>query len=133
MSDLNVADAKAKIDSGEDTSLGGGAQFWAYISPSNNTSSCVGPWFVRIIQGSWSGEINSSDPYKILTTPGLSGIFQVVVMAYGKGFGWRQLKPQSGSQPDVGCNSNCRAMVGIVANAACSSAEYWTVWDAVCS
>lgn len=111
-----------------------GAQFWAYVSPQNNTKQNVTQWTVQIHQrnGSWSGQITSADPYKKLQTPGLSGIFNVVVIASGPKFGQKQLSVQTGSRPDIGSNSNCQAMVGIVSNPDGTDAQYWTVWDAMC-
>ena len=83
--------------------------------------------------GNWIGKITSQDPQEQLQTPGLSGVFTVEVWGSGPDIPWQQLQVQSGSNPDVGCNSNCAAMVGIVANEDGTSAEYWTVWDAFCS
>ncbi len=59
--------------------LGDGVQFWAYISPQNETSKYVTKREVRLEQqdGNWTGSINSDDPTKMLQTPGLSGIFMV--------------------------------------------------------
>jgi hypothetical protein len=113
--------------------LGGGAQFWAYISPSNNTSSYVTNWKVTISGDDWAGSISSDNPTEQLKTPGLSGTFNVVVMAEGPEFPWQELKPQEGSNADIGCNSNCASMVGIVAVAGGGGANYWTTWDAMCS
>ena len=113
--------------------LGGGAQFWAYISPQNQTSSKVTDWSVTISQDDWSGTITSADPQQQLQTPGLSGIFQVSVTGSGPDLPEQQLQPQSGSSADIGCNSNCASMVGIVANAEGNGAVYWTTWDAICS
>lgn len=115
--------------------LGGGAQFWAYISPQNDTSSNVTKWSVTLEQqdGNWSGTITSDNPTETLKTPDLSGIFNVTVKASGPKFEEKTLSPQQGSKPTVGCNSNCAAMVGIVSNEDGTDANYWTVWDAVCS
>lgn len=114
--------------------LGNGALFWAYVSPQNNTDKVVTKWAVTLQQlnGNWSGTITSDNPTQQLQTPGLSGIFKVTVVASGPSFGPITLAPQAGSKADVGCNSNCAAMVGIVANAEGNGAEYWTVWDAFC-
>ena len=130
----NIEELKTKVASGEVT-LGNGAQFWAYISPQNETAKYVHDWTVTISQqdGNWSGSITSKDPYVNLQTPGLSGVFNVKVTAkVGAVLQPRELKPQAGSKPDVGCNSNCAAMVGIVATPGGANAEYWTVWDAYC-
>ena len=114
--------------------LGGGAQFWAYISPQEETSKFVTKWTVKIEQkdGNWAGTISSDNPTQMLRTPGLSGIFTVSVQASGPRFDEKTLTPVSGSKPDVGCNSNCAAMIGIVAAAGGEDANYWTTWDAVC-
>jgi len=114
--------------------LGGGAQFWAYISPQGETSKYVTKWNVRIEQedGNWVGFISSDNPLKELKTPGLSGVFKVTVTASGPKFSEKTLTPTSWSKPDVGCNSNCASMVGIVATQDGSNANYWTTWDAVC-
>lgn len=115
--------------------FGVGAQFWAYISPQNETSKYVTKWEVVIEQldGNWIGKITSDNPEQQLKTPGLSGIFKVIVHASGPKFEWKQLSVEDYSKPDIGCNSNCHAMVGIVANEDGTDAKYWTVWDAFCS
>jgi len=125
----NIDEIKSKV------TLGNGAQFWAYISPSNNTSQYVTEWSVTLQQqdGNWQGTITSANPQQILQTPGLSGVFNVTVTASGPNMSERQLTPQAGSNPNVGCNSNCAAMVGIVADPGGGDAHYWTVWDAFCS
>ena len=123
-----VANVKGNLE------LGGGAQFWAYVSPQNETSKFVTKWEVRLEQkdGNWSDRITSDEPTKVLQTPGLSGTFWVIVTASGPLFQEKKLTPVSWSKPDIGCNSNCAAMVGIVATADGKDANYWTVWDAVC-
>ena len=115
--------------------LGGGAQFWAYVSPQNETASRVPTWEVTLEQqdGDWTGTITSANPQQVLQTPGLSGTFSVKVVASGPEFGPSELSPQPGTQPEVGCNANCAAMIGIVANPTDIGARYWTVWDAMCS
>jgi hypothetical protein len=114
--------------------VGNGAQFWAYISPQNDTPKFVTKWAVSLEQkdGNWRGTITSDKPYEILQTPNLSGLFNVVVFASGPKFAWRQLTVVDWSPADIGCNSNCASMVGIVATPDGSSANYWTTWDAVC-
>jgi hypothetical protein len=114
--------------------VGKGAKFWAYISPSNNTAKAVTKWSVTIAQkdGNWIGTITSANPYEQLQTPGLSGVFNVKVTGSGPKMPEHQLTPQAGSNPDIGCNSNCAAMVGIVATPDGTDANYWTVWDAYC-
>jgi hypothetical protein len=114
---------------------GGGAQFWAYISPQNETEKHVTKWIVKLEQkdGDWSDFISSDDPEKILQTPNLAGVFTVRVNASGPLFPEKQLTNLPDSKPDVGCNSNCFAMVGIVATEDGKNAHYWTVWDAFCN
>ncbi len=114
--------------------FGKGAQFWAYISPSNNTGKAVTKWSVTIsqAQSKWQGTITSANPMEKLQTPGLSGEFDVVVVASGPQMPEHQLSVGPESPPNIGCNSNCAAMVGIVATPAGTDATYWTVWDAIC-
>lgn len=123
------------VHSEENLILGNGAQFWTYISPQNETASRVTEWHVQIEQanGEWRGDIDSTNPRQKATTPGLSGKFNLVVTASGPNFPKTTLSPLPDSQPDIGCNSNCAAMIGIVANEAGTGAHYWTVWDALCS
>jgi hypothetical protein len=113
--------------------LGGGAQFWAYVSPQNHTANWVPNWTVTIQQGSWIDTITSADPQRVLQTPGLSGLFQVTVTGSGPMLPEQQLQPQSGSEPEIGCHDNCASMVGIIASPDGTSAQYWTTWDAMCS
>jgi len=130
--DNNIEEFKTKVSSGQVT-LGNGAKFWAYISPQNDTARYVSDWMVKFEQQDWSGSITSKDPYVNLQTPDLSGVFNVTVTAKVGVVGQPQkLKPQAGSKPDIGCGSNCAAMVGIVAAPGGGSATYWTVWDAYC-
>lgn len=113
--------------------VGNGAKFWAYISPSNNTAKVITKWSVTIQQrdGNWIGRITSETPDVVLQTPGLSGVFNVLVVGGGAHVPQHQLLV-SGSPPDIGCNSNCASMVGIVANPEGTDASYWTTWDAYC-
>lgn len=115
--------------------LGGGAQFWAYVSGQNETPRRVTSWEVRLEQegGNWVGTITSENPHEILRTPGLSGLFSVQVTASGPEFGKTDLTPLPDSKPNIGCNSNCASFVGIVASPDAIGANYWTVWDAICS
>jgi hypothetical protein len=78
------------------------------------------------------GTITSEDPYKVLQTPKLSGTFNVTVFGSGPKFAWQKLTVVSWSPADIGCNSNCASMVGIVATPDGTAANYWTTWDAVC-
>ncbi len=114
---------------------GGGAQFWAYVSPQHETEKNVTKWMVKLEQkdGNWSDFISSDDPVKVLQTPNLAGVFRVIVRASGPLFPEKQLTNLPDSKPDIGCNSNCFAMVGIVATEGGNDAHYWTVWDAFCN
>lgn len=116
----------------EEITPGNGAQFWVYISPQNKTSDFVTKWLVVIEQGDWAGVIDSENPTKKLQAPNLSGIFKVTVIASGPKFGEKKIAPCSGSSLEIGCNSNCASMVGIVATEDGSDANYWTTWDAFC-
>ena len=49
--------------------LGGGAQFWAYISPQKNTAELITNWEVIISQGNWTDSISSQNPTKQIQTP----------------------------------------------------------------
>ncbi len=110
-----------------------GAQFWAYISPSNDTAKVLTDWEITLTQkdGNWTGKMSKSGDQQ-LQTPGLSGVFDVKVVASGSGWGPVELEPK-GSPADVGCNANCASMVGIVADEGGGGATYWTTWDAICS
>jgi len=131
MSDISQADFEQAGGSVE--LLGKGACFWVYLSPQNDTAKVVKDWVVTLTQGEWSASISSKDPRPFLQTEGMSGVFEVRVE-------WQQppndlvidLTPLPDTNPDVGCNSNCAAMIGIVADEQGSSANYWTVWDALC-
>jgi len=109
-----------------------GAQFWGYISPQNDTEKKVTDWTITLTQGNWVGKIDSAHPENILKTPGLSGTFDVLVEASGPDMKMKKLTPQKGSSVNIGANSNCSSMVGIVANEDGSDAQYWTTWDAFC-
>jgi hypothetical protein len=119
---------------GSTEQLGGGAQFWVYISPQNNTAEVVKDWTVELSQGDWSGTITSDMNPPSLKTDGLSGEFDVRVI-------WSQppkeivieLEPGPGCQPNIGCNENCASMITIVANEQGNGATYCTTWDAFCS
>ncbi len=128
----NVEEIRKRVESGEGVQ---GAAFWAYVSPSHETEKRVTSWLVKIEhkESDWVGEITSKNPTEILQTPGLSGEFNVIVDASGPDLRPNaQLKPLPESNADIGCNSNCHAMVGVVASEDGMEAFYWTVWDAFC-
>lgn len=127
------------VNAPQQINLGGGAQFWVYLSPQNDTSKMITTWKVTFSQGNWSDFISSEDPTKQIQTPNLSGIFNIQVeMLSGSTGTWRQIPPQAGSHNEIGCNSNCHSMVGIVADSltpppGAINAHFWTTWDAMCS
>ncbi|WP_160140232.1 hypothetical protein [Chryseobacterium sp. c4a] len=118
--------------------LGGGAQFWVYLCPHNDTAKMITKWRVTFSQGNWSDSISSDNPTKQIHTPNLSGIFEIKVELLSGSTGtWRQIPPQTGSHNEIGCNSNCASMVGIVADSinppiGSINAHFWTTWDALC-
>ena len=120
-------------DVGSPDELGGGAYFWVYLSPQNNTAEVVKDWTVTLSQDDWEASISSDSPSPTLQTEGRSGEFDVTVS-------WRmppaqvvvKLEPLPDSHPNIGCNDNCAAMIGILANETGNGANYWTVWDAFC-
>ncbi len=118
----------------DNVELGDGAQFWAYVSPENETSKYVAKWQVRFEQAeaNWTGIIDSDNPEEILQTPNLSGIFKVTVRVSGHEFEEKILTPKPGSNPDICCSSNCTAIVGIVATEGGFGVNYWTTWNAIC-
>lgn len=124
----------------QETKLGGGAQFWVYLSPQNNTSEVVKGWEVKFTQGNWSETITSENPTKQIQTPNLSGDFNIEVteMDFSTNPARRiSIPAQAGSRNVIGCNSNCASFVGIVADEkpliGGPNAQFWTTWDALCS
>ena len=127
-------------NSKSDIKLGGGAQFWVYLSPQNNTANVVKGWSVKFSQGNWSDSITSDNPTKQIQTPGLSGIFNIEVTELDHSTNPPRrinIPAQSGSKNEIGCNSNCSSFVGIVADEkpllGGSNAQFWTTWDALCT
>jgi hypothetical protein len=127
--DNNIQEIQSQI------SLGGGAQFWVYISPQRDTPGLLKQWKVTFQQedGNWQGSISSDNPQQILKTPGLSGKFMVTAEAAMPEGGPFVLTPLQGSTDEIGCKDNCAAMVGLVALGVAEGANYWTVWDAMCA
>lgn len=124
----------------KETKLGGGAQFWVYLSPQNNTSNVVKGWEVKFSQGNWSDTISSENPTKQIQTPNLSGNFDIEVteLDYSTNPARRiSIPAQNGSKNVIGCNSNCASFVGIVADEkpllGGANAQFWTTWDALCT
>ncbi|WP_294211377.1 hypothetical protein [uncultured Chryseobacterium sp.] len=135
---MNESNQNYNANSSGQLVVGGGAQFWAYLSPENDTSKMITQWKVTFSQGNWSDSISNENPTKQLKTPGLSGIFDIKVETLSGSTGtWRAIPPKDGSKNQIGCNSNCAAMVGIVADSTSPApgavnAHFWTVWDAFC-
>ena len=119
--------------------LGGGAQFWVYLSPQNKTAEVVKGWSVTFSQGNWSDSITSENPTKQIQTPNLSGIFDIKVTEMNYSTNPPReipIPPMPPSNNQIGCNSNCASMVGIVADEkpllGGPNAKFWTTWDALC-
>jgi hypothetical protein len=132
-SKLGLANSQSQIN------LGGGAQFWVYLSPQNDTEKMITTWRVTFSQGDWQDSITSENPRKNLQTPELSGIFQIKIEVLSASTGnWQEIPPLPGSANEIGCNSNCMSMVGIAADSTSPppgsiNAKFWTVWDALCN
>jgi hypothetical protein len=133
-----MTSTSVNANSSGNVQLGNGAQFWVYLSPQNETSKMISTWRVTFSQGNWSDSISSENPTKQIHTPNLSGIFDIKVELLSASTGtWRQIPPQAGSYNEIGCNSNCASMVGIVAGSTkppigAINAHFWTTWDAMC-
>ena len=133
-----MTSTSVNANSSGQVTLGNGAQFWVYLSPQNDTSKMISTWRVTFSQGDWSDFISSENPTKQIQTPHLSGIFDIKVELLSGSTGtWRQIPPQTGSNNEIGCNSNCASMVGIVADSTnpligSINAHFWTPWDAMC-
>lgn len=135
---METTNVSGTANSSGQLQLGGGAQFWVYLSPQNDTAKMISTWRVTFSQGNWSDSISSENPTKQIHTPNLSGIFEIKVeLLSGSTCTWRQIPPQAGSYNEIGCNSNCASMVGIVADSTnpapgAINAHFWTTWDAMC-
>ncbi|MEM1222134.1 MAG: hypothetical protein AAGH40_05170 [Verrucomicrobiota bacterium] len=119
---------------------GGGAQFWVYLSPQNNTAEVIKTWSVTFSQGNWSDSITSEDPTKQIQTPNLSGEFDLKVTQTDYSTNPPRevdIPAKAPSTNVIGCNSNCASMVGIVADETPviggAQGTFWTTWDAFCS
>ncbi|WP_027387443.1 hypothetical protein [Chryseobacterium gregarium] len=135
---MEQTDKSYNANSSGQVQLGGGAQFWVYISPQNDTVKMITQWKVTFSQGNWSDMISSENPTQQIKTPGLSGVFDIKVeMLSGSTGTWRAIPAQQGSENKIGCNANCASMVGIVADSTSPApgainAHFWTTWDAFC-
>ncbi|MDX6747479.1 hypothetical protein SHK09_11795 [Polaribacter sp. PL03] len=120
--------------------LGGGAQFWVYLSPQNNTAKVIKEWSVKFTQGNWSDSITSENPTKQIKTPNLSGNFDIEVTTLNSSTNPPikvNIPAQLGSINEIGCNANCASFVGLVADEKTLlggvNVKFWTTWDAMCS
>ncbi len=135
---MEQTDKSYNANSSGQVQLGGGAQFWVYISPQNDTVKMITQWRVTFSQGNWSQMISSDNPTQQIKTPGLSGVFDIKVETLSGSTGtWRAIPAQQGSENKIGCNANCASMVGIVADSTSPApgainAHFWTTWDAFC-
>lgn len=118
--------------------LGGGAQFWAYVSPQRNTEQIITKWKVHLehTTSNWMGDITSDAPEEILQTPGLAGVFKVTVTASGPAMSERVLQlledePGCSYRPDIECCADNAGMIGIVATTDGTDGRYWTVSCAI--
>lgn len=126
-----------KVEKREDVELGGGAQFWGYLSGMYNTQEIIKDFTITLRHktSDWMGVITYED-YKngMIKTPGLSGDFQVTVVASGTTFEEKQLEladdPTIPHNPDISCNANNAGMIGIVATEDGKDARYWTISNA---
>jgi hypothetical protein len=127
-------------NSGGQMKLGGGAQFWVYLSPDNNTANVVKGWSVTFSQGNWHDSITSENPTKTIQTPNLSGMFNIKVQEMDYSTNPPRMVDIPATPPSnntIGCNSNCASFVGILADAKPKmggpDATFWTTWDALCT
>lgn len=110
-----------KCNAPKDLHLGGGAQFWGYISGQNNTPNVVTKWKIKLehTTSDWMGEITSDNPMAMLQTPGMFGTFNVTVTASGPNFKEKKLEvlydPKIHYRPDIACSPDNAGMIGIVA------------------
>ena len=121
----------------ENVKLGGGAQFWGYLSGMFNTPELVTHF--RIIlehtTSDWLGCITDEDyTVGMIQTPNLFGEFKVTVYATGTTFAEKKLDllddPTIWHNPNIFCDSNNAGMIGIVATEDGKSAKYWTISNA---
>lgn len=103
-----------------------GARFVVYLSPTYDTERWITKWALTVkrADASWQGTLTSDDPAGALQVPGFGGMFNMSVWASGPNLPWQELIPQSGNA-EVECNSECQAMVGILALPMGYGANYW--------
>lgn len=129
---------KDKLVLREDTVLGGGAQFWGYLSGMYHSQEIITDFRIVLqhTTSDWMGEITYSS-YKegMLKTPDLEGKFTVTVYASGTTFAEKRLEllddPTIEHNPDIECRADNAGMIGIVADEDGKDAKYWTISNAM--
>ena len=113
--------------------IGGGVEFWVYISPQNETSKFLTEWKVVIEHEDtkWIGVINSDNPKEILKTPSLYGYFKLSVFASGRYFEWQRLEVKKGSKKNIACAPNSVSMITLECTEDKDDANYYTIWNAL--
>lgn len=121
----------------DNVELGGGAQFWGYLSGMYQTQQIITGFRIELKHTSsdWKGTISYED-YRVgmLKTPELSGDFIVAVYASGTGFSEKRLEllddPSIEHNPNISCRADNAGMIGIIAAEDGKDAKYWTVSNA---
>lgn len=108
-------------------------QFWAYLSPQNNSFKKIKNWRVIVSQENWSDTITNKNPTKKIEKKGLNGLVNVSVEIYCSTKGlWEDLMPVDGSTNTIEFSSKCISIVfGIFAEKELLSnqktnAKFWT-------
>ncbi len=117
--------------------LGGGAQFWGYLSGQNHSLEIITDFRIVLqhTTSDWMGEITySSYTEGMLKTPNLEGKFKVTVYAKGTTFEETRLEvaddPTIEHNPDIMCRADNAGMIGIIADEDGKGAKYWTISNA---
>jgi hypothetical protein len=108
-------------------------QFWAYLSPQNNSFKKIKNWRVIVSQENWSETITNENPDKKIEKKGLNGLVNVSVEIYcSRNNLWENLIPVDNSVNTIEFNSRCISIVfGIFAEKEIHSnqktnAKFWT-------
>lgn len=108
-------------------------EFWAYLSPQNNSFKKIKNWRVIVSQENWSETITNENPNKKIEKKGLNGLVNVSVEIYcSKKNLWKNLIPVDDSTNRIEFNSKCISIVfGIFAEKKADSnqkpkAKFWT-------
>lgn len=87
-------------------------QFWAYLSPQNDSLKKIKNWRVIVSQENWSETITDKNPTKKIEKKGLKGLINVSVEIYcNRKKLWENLKPVDDSKNTIEFNSNCISIV----------------------